>query len=167
MKSGKVVVLLQGRYAGKKAVIVRQVRRAVTLRAGGDAMGLVAVLWHPRFFLPDLRAAGATWRLTRSSRLPQYDDGHGDRHYGHCVVAGIAKAPLKISKKMDKKKVDNRSKLKAFLKIVNYNHIMPTRYSLSDIANIKDACKSDLLTNEDGDGKKEAAKVVCKELQAK
>ena len=83
LKSGKVVVLLQGRYAGKKAVIVRQ-----------------------------------------------YDDGHGDRHYGHAVVAGIAKAPLNISKKMEKKKLDNRSKLKAFLKIVNYNHIMPTRWVL-------------------------------------
>jgi large subunit ribosomal protein L27e len=120
LKSGKVVVLLQGRYAGKKAVIVRQ-----------------------------------------------YDDGHGDRHYGHCVVAGIDKAPLKITKKMEKKKVDNRSKLKAFLKIVNYNHMMPTRYTLSDIAAIKEACKTDLLTNDDYDGKKEAAKVVQKEFKAK
>merc|ERR1712034_280500 len=80
---GKVVVMLQGRHAGKKAVIVRQ-----------------------------------------------YDDGHGDRHYGHCVVVGIDQYPLKISKSMEKKKLDKRSKLKPFLKVVNYNHVMPTRYSV-------------------------------------
>jgi ribosomal protein L14E/L6E/L27E len=57
----------------------------------------------------------------------QYDEGHGDRHYGHCVVAGIDRYPLKITKGMEKKKLDKRSKLKPFLKIVNYNHVMPTR----------------------------------------
>ena len=59
--------------------------------------------------------------------LRQYDDGHGDRHYGHCIVAGIDQYPLKISKSMEKKKIDKRSKLKPFLKVVNYNHVMPTR----------------------------------------
>ena len=28
---------------------------------------------------------------------------------------------------MEKKKLDKRSKLKPFLKVVNYNHVMPTR----------------------------------------
>ena len=60
-------------------------------------------------------------------RVAQYDDGHGDRHYGHCVVAGIDQYPLKITKGMEKKKLDKRSKLKPFLKVVNYNHVMPTR----------------------------------------
>ena len=59
--------------------------------------------------------------------VSQYDEGHGDRHYGHCIVAGIDQYPLKISKSMDKKKIDKRSKLKPFLKVVNYNHVMPTR----------------------------------------
>lgn len=57
----------------------------------------------------------------------QYDEGHGERHYGHCIVAGIDQYPLKISKSMEKKKIDKRSKLKPFLKVVNYNHVMPTR----------------------------------------
>ena len=66
-----------------------------------------------------------------SAPLQQYDDGHGDRHYGHCVVAGIDQYPLKISKSMEKKKLDKRSKLKPFLKVVNYNHVMPTRCATS------------------------------------
>ena len=65
--------------------------------------------------------------LLTPRRSVQYDEGHGDRHYGHCVVAGIDRYPLKITKGMEKKKLEKRSKLKPFLKIVNYNHVMPTR----------------------------------------
>merc|ERR1711924_521389 len=46
----------------------------------------------------------------------------------HCLIAGVAKAPLKVTKSMGKKKVDKRSKCKTFVKYCNYNHIMPTRY---------------------------------------
>eukprot|EP00350_Pseudokeronopsis_sp_OXSARD2_P008362 CAMPEP_0170560430 /NCGR_PEP_ID=MMETSP0211-20121228/48847_1 /TAXON_ID=311385 /ORGANISM="Pseudokeronopsis sp., Strain OXSARD2" /LENGTH=80 /DNA_ID=CAMNT_0010874599 /DNA_START=78 /DNA_END=320 /DNA_ORIENTATION=+ len=31
---------------------------------------------------------------------------------------------------MNKKKVARRSKIKPFVKLVNYNHLMPTRYSV-------------------------------------
>lgn len=31
---------------------------------------------------------------------------------------------------MGKKRVEKRSKVKPFIKIVNYNHLMPTRYTL-------------------------------------
>lgn len=31
---------------------------------------------------------------------------------------------------MSKKRVDKRSKVKPFIKMVNYNHLMPTRYTL-------------------------------------
>merc|ERR1712196_10432 len=86
LKDGKIVVLLQGRYAGKKAVI-----------------------------------------------LKTNDDGGKERPYGHCVVAGVAKAPLPITKAMCKptekmkKLVQRRSRVKTFVKIVNYTHVMPTR----------------------------------------
>merc|ERR1712144_101768 len=78
LKDGKIVVLLQGRYAGKKAVI-----------------------------------------------LKTNDDGGKERPYGHCVVAGVAKAPLPITKAMCKptekmkKLVQRRSHVKTFVKIVN------------------------------------------------
>merc|ERR1712057_147120 len=60
------------------------------------------------------------------------------RRYGHCVVAGVAKAPLPITKAMCKetpkmkKLVQRRSRIKTFVKIVNYTHVMPTRYSVEN-----------------------------------
>ncbi|KNC84658.1 60S ribosomal protein L27 [Sphaeroforma arctica JP610] len=86
MKSGKVVIVLGGRYAGKKAVIVSN-----------------------------------------------HDNGDKERKYGYAVVAGVSKYPLKIGKGMGQKKISKRSKVKPFVKIVNYNHLMPTRYTL-DVA---------------------------------
>ena len=80
MKSGKVVVVLGGRYAGKKGLIVKT-----------------------------------------------YDEGSNDRPYGHALVAGINKYPLRVTKKMGKKRVAKRTRIKTFLKVVNYNHLMPTR----------------------------------------
>ena len=64
LKAGKVVLLLNGRQAGKKAVIVKT-----------------------------------------------FDEGTQDRPYGHCLVAGIMKYPLKITKSMDEKKIAKRSKV--------------------------------------------------------
>lgn len=83
LKAGKVVLLTNGRMAGKKAVIVKP-----------------------------------------------YDDGTADRPYGHAIVAGVMKYPLKITKAMPDKKIAKRSRVKPFVKTINYSHIMPTRYSL-------------------------------------
>lgn len=81
IKSGKVVLVLNGRYAGKKAVIVKN-----------------------------------------------YDDGSTDKPYGHALIAGVARYPLKVTKRMGKKRTAKRSKVKPFVKVVNYNHLMPTRF---------------------------------------
>ncbi|XP_039267933.1 large ribosomal subunit protein eL27-like [Styela clava] len=83
MKPNKVVIVLQGRYAGRKAIIVKN-----------------------------------------------QDDGTSDRTYGHALVAGIDRYPRKVTKPMSKKKVKKRSKVKSFVKVINYNHLMPTRYSV-------------------------------------
>ena len=64
LKAGKVVLLLNGRMAGKKAVIAKT-----------------------------------------------FDEGTQDRPYGHCIVAGIQKYPLKITKSMPEKKVAKRSRV--------------------------------------------------------
>ncbi|GAB6026514.1 60S ribosomal protein L27 [Chamberlinius hualienensis] len=81
MKAGKVVLVLSGRYAGRKAVIVKN-----------------------------------------------NDEGSSDKPYGHALVAGIDRYPRKVTKRMGKKKIDKRSRIKSFLKVLNYNHLMPTRY---------------------------------------
>ncbi|KAI9908174.1 hypothetical protein PsorP6_004420 [Peronosclerospora sorghi] len=43
-------------------------------------------------------------------------------------VAGIDRYPRKVTRAMGKNKLKKRSKVKPFVKYVNYNHIMPTRY---------------------------------------
>ncbi|KAI3734657.1 hypothetical protein L6452_14131 [Arctium lappa] len=83
LKPHKAVVVLNGRFAGRKAVIVRQ-----------------------------------------------FDEGTRDRPYDHCLVVGIAKYPKKLIRKDSAKKTAKKSRVKAFIKLVNYNHIMPTRYML-------------------------------------
>jgi len=69
--------------------------------------------------------------------VKNFDDGTKERKYGHCVVAGIDKYPLKVTTRMAKKKVVRRSKVKTFVKTVNFNHMMPTRYGLDlDLKNV-------------------------------
>jgi len=97
MKPGKVVLVLCGRYAGRKAVIIKQ-----------------------------------------------HDDGTTDKQFGHALVAGIDRYPRKVTKKMGKRKVHKRSKVKPFVKVLNYNHLMPTRYTV-DIPFAKGSITKDNL----------------------
>ncbi len=65
----------------------------------------------------------------RKAVVVRTSDGHDQkRPYGHAIVAGIERYPLKVTKSMGKKKVVKRSKIKPFVKTLNYNHVMPTRY---------------------------------------
>merc|ERR1712086_1215882 len=59
-----------------------------------------------------------------------FDDGSKSRPFGHCLVAGVSRPPLKVTKRMSKRKITKRLKIKPFVKYANYNHIMPTRYSV-------------------------------------
>ncbi|XP_006803121.1 60S ribosomal protein L27 [Neolamprologus brichardi] len=59
--------------------------------------------------------------------LQNIDDGTADRPYSHALVAGIDRYPRKVTTSMGKKKIAKRSKIKAFVKVFNYNHLMPTR----------------------------------------
>jgi large subunit ribosomal protein L27e len=82
LKSGKVVIVLAGRHAGKKAVVVKT-----------------------------------------------FEDGNSDKKFGHVLIAGLARNPRKVTKKMSKEKVEKRSKaMKPFVKYVNVRHVFPTRY---------------------------------------
>jgi len=42
-------------------------------------------------------------------------------------VAGIERHPRPVTRRMGKKKIKQRSKIKSFVKVYNYNHLMPTR----------------------------------------
>lgn len=43
------------------------------------------------------------------------------------AVAGIDRYPRKVVRAMGKKKLEKRNKIKPFVKVINFNHIMPTR----------------------------------------
>ncbi|KAM7094078.1 large ribosomal subunit protein eL27-like [Molossus nigricans] len=58
------------------------------------------------------------------------DDGTSDHPYSHALVAEIDRYPCKVTAAMDKKKTAMRSKIKSLVKVCNYNHLMPTRYSV-------------------------------------
>merc|ERR1711963_630774 len=62
--------------------------------------------------------------------VKNYDEGSSDKPYGHALVTGIDRYPRKVTKKMGKKKIKDRSKIKSFVRVYNYNHLMPTRYSV-------------------------------------
>ena len=112
IKSGKVVIVLQGRFAGRKAIVVKA-----------------------------------------------YDDGNAERRFAHAMVAGIDRAPRKVTRSMSKEKIQKRTKMKPFLKYVNYTHLMPTRYVVDlDLKKIVD--ESGLK-----EGKAEARKAIKKVVE--
>jgi large subunit ribosomal protein L27e len=112
LKPGKVVILLNGRFAGKKAVIVKN-----------------------------------------------FEEGAKGRRFSHVLVAGIDRYPKKVAKTMSKKKILKKSKVKPFLKHVNLQHVMPTRYTV-DI-DLKNAIKVGELKE---DEKKTETKKEIKKL---
>lgn len=87
------------------------------------------------------------------------------RPYGHCIVAGIQKYPLKITKSMPEKKIAKRSRVKPFIKSVNYNHMMPTRYTL-DIE-LKSLVTADVVSGNNPTAKSSVRKDVKKLLEDK
>ena len=70
------------------------------------------------------------------------------------AVAGIDRYPRKVVRAMGKAKLEKRCKIKPFVKVLNYNDIMPTRYTVDidlkkvvdessiSAANIKDTRKT-------------------------
>ncbi|KAJ5948527.1 60S ribosomal protein L27A [Penicillium verhagenii] len=81
-------------------------------------VGRVAIITRGRF-------AGKKVVIVQPS-----DTGSKAHPFPFAIVAGIERYPSKVTRRMGKKLVDRRSKVKPFIKVVNYNHLMPTRYTL-------------------------------------
>uniref|UniRef100_A0A7S1XGF9 KOW domain-containing protein n=1 Tax=Compsopogon caeruleus TaxID=31354 RepID=A0A7S1XGF9_9RHOD len=111
LKPGKVVIVLNGRFAGKKAVIVHS-----------------------------------------------FEGGTPARPYGHALVAGVDRYPLKVNRDMSKKRVEKRSRMKPFVRAINYNHLMPTRYLVDVADGLKASTTPDMMTTPDK--RKEARKAA-------
>jgi len=50
---------------------------------------------------------------------------------------------------MSQKKIERRSKVKAFVKTVNYNHLMPTRYTVATDFDLKNVITEEKLNSKD------------------
>ncbi|RKF78317.1 60S ribosomal protein L27-B [Golovinomyces cichoracearum] len=62
--------------------------------------------------------------------IQPFDSGNKSHPYPHSLVAGIERYPSQVTRRMSKARQAKRSKVKPFIKIINYNHMMPTRYTL-------------------------------------
>lgn len=70
------------------------------------------------------------------------DNGNKAHPFPHAVVAGVERYPLKVTRSMSSKRMAKRSKVKPFIKVINYNHLMPTRYAL-ELESLKGVISSD------------------------
>jgi large subunit ribosomal protein L27e len=117
IKAGKVAIVVRGRYAGKKVVIVKP-----------------------------------------------HDEGSKAHQFPHAIVAGIERYPSKVSKRTSQKKLAKRSKVKPFIKVVNYNHLLPTRYTL-DVESFKAELTTETFS--EPSQRENAKKVVKKAFEEK
>lgn len=82
--------------------------------------------------------------------------------YPHALVAGIERYPLQVTRRMSKTRQAKRSKVKPFIKVINYNHIMPTRYTL-ELEGLKNVISTE--TFKEVSQREDAKKVVKKALE--
>ena len=89
------------------------------------------------------------------------DNGNKPHPFGHAVVAGMERYPAKITRRMSKARQEKRSKVKPFIKVINYNHLMPTRYTL-ELEGLKGAVTADTFkeVSQREDAKKTVKKVL-------
>ncbi|EHK98129.1 putative 60S ribosomal protein L27-B [Glarea lozoyensis 74030] len=90
------------------------------------------------------------------------DAGNKSHPYPHALVAGIERYPSQITRRMSKTRQEKRSKVKPFIKVINYNHLMPTRYTL-ELEGLKGAITAD--TFKEVSQREDAKKVVKKALE--
>jgi large subunit ribosomal protein L27e len=90
------------------------------------------------------------------------DAGSKSHPFSYAIVAGIERYPLKVTRGMGKKLVDRRSRIKPFIKVVNYNHLMPTRYTL-ELEGLKGTVTND--TFKEVSQREDAKKTIKKALE--
>ncbi|TVY38242.1 60S ribosomal protein L27-A [Lachnellula subtilissima] len=137
LKVGRVAIITRGRYAGKKSW------------AQGDGYGNC------------LRKAALMEKLQVVIIQPQ-DTGNKSHPYPHALVAGIERYPSQITRRMSKTRQAKRSKVKPFIKVINYNHLMPTRYTL-ELEGLKGVVTAD--TFKEVSQREDAKKTVKKALE--
>ncbi|XP_022744733.1 60S ribosomal protein L27-3-like [Durio zibethinus] len=94
--------------------------------------------------------------------VKSFNEGMRDRPYGHCLVTGIKEYASKVIRKDSTKKIAKKSRVSCFIKLMNYEHLIPTCYFLD--VDLKDMVTVDALQTKD---KKMAACNATKERSKK
>jgi len=97
IKFGRVVLVLNGRYAGRKGVVVKT-----------------------------------------------YDQDK-EKKFSYALVAGVDRYPRKVTKVMGRKKIARRIRIKPFVKFINLNHLLPTRYQVTGDIDFKTLVADDKM----------------------
>ncbi|EPQ67885.1 hypothetical protein BGT96224_A20009, partial [Blumeria graminis f. sp. tritici 96224] len=90
------------------------------------------------------------------------DNGNKSHPYPHALVVGIERYPSQVTRRMSKARQTKRSKVKPFIKVINYNHLMPTRYTL-ELEGLKNLISAD--TFKEVSQREEAKKTAKKALE--
>ena len=90
------------------------------------------------------------------------DTGSKSHPFPHALVAGIERYPSTVTRRMSKNTQAKRSKVKPFIKVINYNHLMPTRYTL-ELEGLKGVVTND--TFKEISQREDAKKTVKKALE--
>ena len=170
VQPGKVVILLTGRYAGKKAVIVKNNDDGTSGRPYGHAIvaglakeprkvGSILSPTHPLY----QQYSGAchqpstcAWQLTCPPCAGHQEvvhqeagkevKGQGEQP-GPCPEASSfpCACTCELCKNADGHSISIHVALQTFLKVVNYQHLMPTRYTLD--VDLKSLVTADVVEN--------------------
>merc|ERR1712142_653142 len=73
------------------------------------------------------------------------EDGTRDRPFEHALVVGIDRYPRRDLKGWSKRKINKRSSIKPFIRVINLKHLMPTRYTTTDIVFNKEKVNKEVL----------------------
>ncbi|GKT57236.1 60S ribosomal protein L27 [Colletotrichum tofieldiae] len=146
LKVGRVAIITHGRYAGKKVRTPRDSREAYP---------------RPALFFDEGRDILNVDAEKRVVIIQPVDSGNKAHPFGHALVAGIERYPSKITRRMSKTRQEKRNKIKPFVKLVNYNHLMPTRYTL-ELEGLKGVVSNDTFkeVTQREDAKKTVKKVL-------
>lgn len=145
-----MAIITRGRYAGKK------------VRTKKDSIGPDIAVDKPvglRF--TDLAIRSLIRNSIQVVIIQPIDSGSKSHPFPHALVAGIERYPQQVTRRMSKAKQQKRSKVKPFIKTVNYNHLMPTRYTL-ELEGLKGVVTND--TFKEVSQREDAKKTVKKAL---
>ncbi|GKT49876.1 60S ribosomal protein L27-A [Colletotrichum spaethianum] len=170
LKVGRVAIITHGRYAGKKHCASKEVRDILNVdaetRVFGQGMKIRTSYEDDCDRMSDKkeeeqRPNGQTLSKRDVVIIQPVDSGNKAHPFGHALVAGIERYPSKITRRMSKTRQEKRNKIKPFVKLVNYNHLMPTRYTL-ELEGLKGVVSNDTFkeVTQREDAKKTVKKVL-------